>query len=612
MRPFSVAITLALSITALGHAAPQIQSLTPSLSSPQPVGATVVWQAVATDTAPGALDYRFGVTTLAAPTGIRLARDFHPTPSFEWTPASHEGAFLIQVVARNRATGETTALSAPFVITPRTTDPPVVSQTNHPLVALFSAARCPATQYMRVWFQRDGATTSDTTPFSACDASHTMNFYIAGLRSSSTYTFRYQVAGPGGVTTGRPVKFSTGALPTGVNFPTRSVSLPVADSSLEDDVILHDYLLESHFPVATDLEGNVLWYYDKVGAPEQDSRFFLRPLPGGAMLLFVNDTTIADPFLSQDQLLREIDLAGNIRRETNITRVNEQLALLGKTPVTSFHHEAVRLANGHTLVLTSTEKMYPAGTQGSASPVDVLGDTILDLDEQFRIVWVWESYDHFDINRRALLRERCLPLQAGCPPFSQASAANDWLHSNSLFPTADGNILVSMRHQDWVIKVNYANGTGNGDILWRLGKDGDFTMDSTDPYPWFSHQHDAGFESPSTTYLSLYDNGNTHRQTNPDAHSRGQILRLDETNHTATLVLNADLGVYSLAVGNGHRLSNGNYHFHSGFLNFLTPPAYSEATEVRPDGSPAYSLHSDSVSYRSYRMRDLYTPPAKY
>ena len=37
-------------------------------------------------------------------------------------------------------------------------------------------------------------------------------------------------------------------------------------------------------------------------------------------------------------------------------------------------HDAIRLSNGHTLVIASAERMYPAGTQGSTGPVDVLGD----------------------------------------------------------------------------------------------------------------------------------------------------------------------------------------------------------------------------------------------
>jgi len=87
--------------------------------------------------------------------------------------------------------------------------------------------------------------------------------------------------------------------------------------------------------------------------------------------------------------LREVDLAGNIVRETNAGAVAEQLASRGihsdcrrggKECVSGFHHEAIRLPNGHRLAIAGLERMMPAGTQGSKKPVDVLGD----LTECFR------------------------------------------------------------------------------------------------------------------------------------------------------------------------------------------------------------------------------------
>jgi hypothetical protein len=53
---------------------------------------------------------------------------------------------------------------------------------------------------------------------------------------------------------------------------------------------------------------------------------------------------------------------------------------------------------------------------------------------------------------------------------------------NSLSP-ADGDLVLSIRHQDWVIKIDYRNGAGDGPVVWRLGADGDFAVNSTDPNP---------------------------------------------------------------------------------------------------------------------------------
>jgi arylsulfate sulfotransferase len=62
---------------------------------------------------------------------------------------------------------------------------------------------------------------------------------------------------------------------------------------------------------------------------------------------------------------------------------------------------------------------------------------------------------------------------------------------------------------------------GTGHIIWRLGKDGDFKINSTDPNPWFSHQHDPEFEEGSTMTLALFDNGDVRRAADANANSTG-------------------------------------------------------------------------------------------
>jgi hypothetical protein len=252
-----------------------------------------------------------------------------------------------------------------------------------------------------------------------------------------------------------------------------------------------------------------------------------RLLPGGSILAIVDGPNSLNQYTRQ-QTIRDIDLAGNVLQETNATRVREQLSGLGlasrcSTPsvvgqqcaATSFHHEVTRLANGHTLCLAHIEKIFPPGTQGSSSPnpVDVIGDLVIDLDQNLQVVWYWNAFDHLDVDRAAVLGETCTPVSPGCQPHLMP-LANDWLHSNSIYyRPQDGNLLVSMRHQDWVIKIDYDRGVGTGAVLWRLGLDGDFTITdgTSDPYPWFSHQPDAGHEASGTTVLSLFDNGNTRR-----------------------------------------------------------------------------------------------------
>src|SRR5262249_16363131 len=179
----------------------------------------------------------------------------------------------------------------------------------------------------------------------------------------------------------------------------------------------------------------------------------------------------------------------------------------------------------------------------------------------------------------------------------------DWLHINTVsMSPGDQNLLLSVRHQDWVIKIDYANGAGDGHVVWRLGQGGDFTVNFTDPKLGFSHQHTPHYIDDHT--LILFDNGNTRRAGDLTANSRGQVWMLDEPTMTATLVLNADMGNYSDRVGSAQRLSNGNYSFTSGAQG--RPPFIGQSIEVLPDGTKAYVLEVGRGLYRSYRTRTLY------
>ena len=168
---------------------------------------------------------------------------------------------------------------------------------------------------------------------------------------------------------------------------------------------------------------------------------------------------------------------------------------------------------------------------------------------------------------------------------------------------------MSLRHQDWLLKIDYNYGAGTGNILWRMGLDGDFALigDANDNYPWFSHQHDAEWDFGGTN-LSVFDNGNTRIAQNRGQHSRGQMLSVNEATMTATLVDNFDLGVFSVAYGTAQMLVNQNgavtgMHFESGDLNNATT---SQSQSYYPTG--VFNIKSSTTAYRSAQMHNMYSP----
>jgi hypothetical protein len=411
-----------------------------------------------------------------------------------------------------------------------------------------------------------------------------MNFYLAGLRTNSSYLVTSVLDTGSGFELGQALQLETTA-PL-VSLPLQSVTAGNA-GSVPSGILMQASIQSAQF--ATDLSGNLVWYYPK------PISYITRPEPGGLFFGLVVDLQHDQSY----QRLREFDVAGTTQLETNAARVNEQLAAMGKRAISGFHHEARRLPDGNILLLASVEQMM-TDVQGPG-PVDILGDMIIVLNPELQVVWTWDAFDHLDVSRGALLHETC---PGGCTPLYLANQANDWVHGNCVQLTPEGNLLYSARHQDWVIKIDYENGSGTGDVLWRFGQDGDFVLmlASTDSHPWFSHQHDPQILPDGT--LVLFDNGNARNVEDPSANSRGQIYLLDEDNLVASYALSTDLGVYSFALGAAQILPNGDYHFLAGWL----PDGTSLSMEITPTGELVYALQSQGAEYRSFRMENVYTP----
>ncbi len=579
-----------------------LQSTEPS---PAPVGTVVTWATAVNDAAPGEIWYRFRIRR--GEPEFHTVRDFSPESSLDIL--TREANYDLEVTARNVETGDTAVKTVLFQsVSAVAGGQPVVLPTGHPLVFLYAAPACPVGGRMRVEFRpapqpvtmrpvsdrtiratnrTGGQDLPQTTPWQDCLDGGNLDVLLGGMRASADYVAQQFVQVEDQETPGPVLTFHTGEID--VVLPRSSLRVP-PQRLLPQQTLL---LAAGSSAVAMDENGNVVWYYCCLS-------YLTRPVGGGTFMGIVSTHDVG----RSGQLVREFDLLGQIVRETNAARVNEQLAEMGVRKIDAFHHEARALPDGKLLVLASAEQLFE-DVQGPGT-VNVLGDVILVLDRDLQVEWAWDSFEHLDVSRKAVLDESC----TACPPLFEGMVAttNDWLHGNAAQRTADGNLIYSARHQDWLIKIDYRDGEGSGAVIWRLGKDGDFQVesDSTDPYPWFSHQHDPEFEADGT--LTLFDNGNTRQDLFPDAHSRGQAIQLDETNRVAHLVLNADLGAFSWAVGAAQQLSDGNYHFDSGWLSTEPdgPPSFSQATEVDPAGKIVYRLEISSPAYRSFRLNGLY------
>ncbi len=543
------------------------------------VGTPVVWSATATDDGSTPV-YQFSVGQING--AYQVVQDFGPASSFTWNPLA-QGTYEIQVIAKSSYTasvGETA--SASYTANSRIVGTSaVITPMANPLVALFSAPPSPgASMYVQFAPQGPSPSWTSTDPLPVIPGEST-NFIVAGMLPDTTYLMRYVLTDG---TASTPLTFTTGVLPANIQFPTVTEPVtPTASADMSQDMVLHAGLLDPAgvaTTFATNLAGNIVWYYDSV--TNNFPNYATSLAPNGTVYMLGGNGAGNGGY----DTLRQVDLAGDILHQTNTNAVNAELAAMGYNSISDFDHEAQLLPNGDTAILA----LAPRTVNVNGVPTKYNGDMIIVLDQNFQVAWVWDSFQWLSTSRLPTLGE----------------GPTDWLHANAIsWSPEDDDFIVSLRAQDWVLKIDYANGTGDGHIVWTLGAGGNFTIISSDPDPWFSHQHDVRYINDDT--IVLFDDGNTrvaNDRNEPD--SRGQELVLNEQTMTATLVVNADLGNYSAALGSAQILPDGNFAFTSGFQ----AGGFGQTIEVTPSGTKTFVQQITGLEYRSYLTSSLYLDPS--
>jgi hypothetical protein len=156
--------------------------------------------------------------------------------------------------------------------------------------------------------------------------------------------------------------------------------------------------------------------------------------------------------------------------------------------------------------------------------------------------------------------------------------------------------------------VDYKDGKGSGRILWRLGKGGDFKVESTEADPWFSFAHDVGYEPAGSNTITVSDNASAIYEKDKKTGSRAQVWKLDEEKRIATLAYNVDLGIHTRCCGSMQTLKNGNYTSIAGWAL----PLYGHTVETDKAGKVLFATDVEgAIVYRTYRVDDMYSAPGK-
>jgi len=534
------------------------------------------------------------------------------TPTTASAPASQNAILNLGFVDVPASTPQTVAITGVSAALA----PGQVTTTDNPQVALYTMT-LPFPGSMVVNFGPDTSYGIKTWSQSISSANGgQVSIFVAGMRASSTYHMQASVAFANGLSASDvDHTFTTQAVPS--NMQLQETTTTTAGMTPQPGIeLLNPVAGTPSGVVVTDLSGNVLWTYANPGGAI-DSIGGVKMLPNGDFLFNIGPNSSYPirvgpiPPGTIDEV-REVNLAGDTVRSISISQLNAELAAAScsecHVTLDTFHHDVEPLPNGHWLVLTNTTMALSSTSTPPLTnepPTNVLGDVIVDLDENLQPVWVWNEFNHLDPNRH---------------PWSFP----DWTHTNAIvYSKDDGNIVVSMRHQNWIIKVNYADGAGDGSILWHLGEGGDFTLQNgTDPTDWEYAQHKPSFVSANTAgvfSLTAMDNGDDRifpagvqcgtAGAPPCLYSTVPVWRIDESAKTATLTFHQILppSLYNFFGGNAEGLANGDIEYDLCGVGAIGQGSW--VYEVTQESNPqtVWSMQVTGTNlYRASRLPSLY------
>jgi arylsulfate sulfotransferase len=488
-----------------------------------------------------------------------------------------------------------------------------VTSTANPLVAQYSVTHYRPGYSAWVEFGTDTTYGRQTSAVSAVRDSSGIpgrsvaNVLVAGMLPKTTYHMRAHVDSPSGSWVDDDQTFSTGAI--GINlFASGSGTITAGVPSGTQAANTGGTgpapgieLLTLASIAATDLSGNVIWYCPQTAFPA-------KLMPNGHFLMVTTND------------LLEVDLACNVLRDVSVAEVNQSLQTggysftipppLGFPGGAPFHHDVLGLPNGHWIALCQIEKTF-TDLPDHPGTNNVVGDALVDIDPNGNVVWAWSEFDHL-----------IAPYGSdsdGLDPDRNLQGWPDWTHSNAILYTADGNLLLSIRHQSWIIKIDYENGSGMGDVLWKLGSNGDFTLLAGDLSQWFYAQHDPFIvdSNGSETTLAIFDNGNLRLDptgtipcgssaTAAACYSRTIVLKIDESTRLANLLWEYLPRYYSYWGGDALVLPNGNVEFDA-TIPFSS--LASQITEMTQTNNPQVVWQMNITgqnAYRGMRIPSLY------
>ena len=264
--------------------------------------------------------------------------------------------------------------------------------------------------------------------------------------------------------------------------------------------------------------------------------------------------------LAQLQRKRSGPVAGTVDAES-VIELNQDGAVVWRYAdrERSLHHDQERMANGNTMLVCAKDLRLPA-----ISKQILRDDCLIEVDPSGKIVWEWQTADHFEeFDFPKEVKEEILN-GYGRPGLPTAAKGFDWAHMNgaSPIPESAGHTDPRFKAGNFVVSYRYINTLAVVDrdtkrIVWKAVN---LTIGQHNP-----HFLPGGV--PGTGHVLVFDNGNVDPDTNPrhvGGRPNSRVLEINPVDMSIPWEYNAEKSnrpiwsFFSHYISSAQRQPNGN------------------------------------------------------
>lgn len=372
---------------------------------------------------------------------------------------------------------------------------------------------------------------------------------VLGIVAATTYEARVIAVNRCGTTVGEPLVFTTGPLPADLPHYTASGNDPAAG---------YVVFAGGMYGLVIDNTGRVVWYHRFPNGPGLD----FQPQPNGRY--------VARPGAGAGAVASWIELApdGSVTRTLGCARDLQPRM-----------HDMIGEPDGSYWLLCDEVRTLDLSSQGALPQTRVMGTAVQHRSAAGDLLFEWSPFDHLAVDLSIL------------DSLDRYAPVVNWTHGNSLDLDSHGDLLVSYRNLNEVIKID----TRTGAIIWRMGgAQNTITFENT-AMPAFTHQH--GLRVVGAGQVMVLDN------LGESAGSRAERYEVDDARRSARLLdaYGSSARLVAQVGGSTQALPGGNV-----LVSFGSGGGLQEYDAA---GNLVWKLTGNTgYIFRAERIRSLYQP----